>query len=53
MGDCSCWTAGDAGHAVTEKLAEKTKLAKSAEVRVAVKPAALKSKTRQAQADQA
>ena len=46
-------TSGDAGHAVTEKLAEKTKLAKSAEVRVAVKPAALKSKTRQAQADQA
>jgi len=46
-------TAGDAGHAVTEKLAEKTKLAKSAEVRVAVKPAALKSKTRQTQADQA
>ena len=39
-------TSGDAGHAVTEKLAEKTKVAKSAEVRVAVKPTALKAKTK-------
>lgn len=31
-------TAGDAGHAVAEKLAEKTKVAKAAEIRVAVKP---------------
>jgi hypothetical protein len=38
-------TDGDAGHAVAEKLAEKARVAKSAEVRVAVKPAALKVKT--------
>lgn len=30
-------TSGDAGHAVAEKLAEKVKVARSAEVRVAVK----------------
>lgn len=30
-------TSGDAGHAVSEKLAEKTRVAKSAEIRVAVK----------------
>jgi len=39
-------TSGDAGHAVTEKLAEKTKLAKSAEVRVSVKPAAVKARVK-------
>jgi len=33
-------TEGDAGFAVSAKLAEKTKVAKSAEVRVAVKPTA-------------
>lgn len=32
-------TDGDAGHAVANKLAEKTKVAKKAEVKVAVKPA--------------
>jgi hypothetical protein len=41
-------TEGDAGHAVAEKLAEKAKVAKAAEVRVAVKPAALKAKSKQA-----
>ena len=41
-------TSGDAGHAVAEKLAEKAKVAKAAEVRIAVKPAALKAKTKQA-----
>ena len=41
-------TSGDAGHAVAEKLAEKAKVAKAAEVRVAVKPAALKAKAKQA-----
>jgi uncharacterized protein YoaH (UPF0181 family) len=41
-------TSGDAGHAVAEKLAEKAKVAKAAEVRVAVKPAALKAKSKQA-----
>jgi hypothetical protein len=40
-------TSGDAGHAVAEKLAEKAKVAKAAEVRVAVKPAALKAKAKQ------
>ena len=39
-------TSGDAGHAVTEKLAEKTKVAKAAEVRVSVKPTALKAKAK-------
>ena len=42
-------TSGDAGHAVSEKLAEKTKVAKAAEVRVAVKPAALKAKAKDKQ----
>ena len=46
-------TEGDAGHAVAEKLAEKARVAKAAEVRVAVKPAALKSKTKQADAAEA
>ena len=41
-------TDGDAGHAVAEKLAEKAKVAKAAEIRVAVKPAALKAKAKQA-----
>jgi hypothetical protein len=41
-------TEGDAGHAVAEKLAEKAKVAKAAEVRVAVKPSALKAKAKQA-----
>ena len=41
-------TSGDAGHAVAEKLAEKAKVAKAAEVRVAVKPSALKAKAKQA-----
>lgn len=36
-------TDGDAGFAVSNKLSEKAKIAKNAEVRVAVKPAALKS----------
>ena len=39
-------TSGDAGHAVTEKLAEKTKVAKAAEIRVAVKPAAVKARVK-------
>jgi hypothetical protein len=34
-------TEGDAGYAVANKLAEKAKVAKAAEVRVAVKPAAM------------
>ena len=42
-------TEGDAGYAVTAKLAEKTKVAKAAEVRVAVKPAALKAKAKDKQ----
>jgi hypothetical protein len=42
-------TDGDAGHAVAEKLAEKAKVAKAAEVRVAVKPSALKSKAKDKQ----
>lgn len=48
-------TEGDAGHAVAEKLAEKAKVAKAAEVRVAVKPAAVKAKVaaKQAEADEA
>jgi hypothetical protein len=37
-------TEGDAGYAVANKLAEKAKVAKAAEVRVAVKPSALKAK---------
>ena len=42
---------GDAGHAVAEKLAEKVKVAKSAEVRVAVKPTATKAKVEATQPD--
>jgi uncharacterized protein YoaH (UPF0181 family) len=42
-------TSGDAGHAVAEKLAEKAKVAKAAEVRVAVKPSALKAKAKDKQ----
>ena len=41
-------TEGNAGHAVAEKLAEKARVAKAAEVRVAVKPSALKAKSKQA-----
>ena len=43
-------TSGDAGHAVTEKLAEKTKLAKADEIRVSVKPAAVKAQVKAKQA---
>lgn len=46
-------TEGDAGYAVANKLAEKTKVAKAAEVRVSVKPAALKAKAKQADAAEA
>ncbi len=46
-------TSGDAGHAVAEKLAEKAKVAKAAEVRVAVKPSAMKSKARRVDAAEA
>ena len=42
-------TDGDAGHAVSEKLAEKAKVAKAAEVRVSVKPSALKAKAKDKQ----
>lgn len=42
---------GDAGHAVAEKLAEKVKVAKKAEVRVAVKPSTTKVKVDATQAD--
>ena len=35
--------AGDAGYAVANKLAEKTKVAKRAEIKVAVKPAKTKA----------
>ena len=37
-------TDGDAGYAVANKLAEKTKLAKKAEIKVAVKPAKVTAK---------
>ena len=37
-------TEGDAGYAVANKLAEKTKLAKKAEIKVAVKPAKVTAK---------
>ena len=46
-------TEGDAGYAVATKLAEKTKVAKAAEVRVAVSPSTAKSKVKQAEADEA
>ena len=39
-------TEGDAGYAVANKLAEKTKIAKKAEIKVAVKPAKVTAKTR-------
>lgn len=39
-------TEGDAGYAVANKLAEKTKLAKKAEIKVAVKPAKVSSKSK-------
>jgi hypothetical protein len=42
-------TSGDAGHAVAEKLAEKARVAKAAEVRVAVKPSALKANAKDKQ----
>jgi hypothetical protein len=44
-------TDGDAGFAVSNKLAEKAKIAKNAEVRVAVKPSALKSNKTEKAAD--
>lgn len=37
-------TEGDAGYAVANKLAEKTKIAKRAEIKVAVKPAKVAAK---------
>jgi len=37
-------TEGDAGYAVANKLAEKTKVAKRAEIKVAVKPAKVAAK---------
>jgi hypothetical protein len=37
-------TEGDAGYAVANKLAEKTKVAKRAEIKVAVKPAKVSTK---------
>jgi len=43
-------TSGDAGHAVTEKLAEKTRVAKADEIRVSVKPAAVKAQVKAKQA---
>jgi len=39
-------TEGDAGYAVANKLAEKTKIAKKAEIKVAVKPAKVAAKAR-------
>jgi len=39
-------TEGDAGYAVANKLAEKTKVAKKAEIRVAVKPSKVSAKAR-------
>jgi hypothetical protein len=46
-------TEGDAGYAVANKLAEKTKLAKRAEIKVAVKPSSVKAKTSSKVADEA
>lgn len=37
---------GDAAYAVANKLAEKTKIAKKAEIRVAVKPSKISAKTK-------
>ncbi len=39
-------TEGDAGYAVANKLAEKTKIAKKAEIKVAVKPTKVATKAR-------
>lgn len=39
-------TEGDAGYAVANKLAEKTKLAKKSEIKVAVKPSKVSSKSK-------
>ncbi len=39
-------TEGDAGYAVANKLAEKTKVAKKAEIKVAVKPSKVAAKAR-------
>jgi hypothetical protein len=39
-------TEGDAGYAVANKLAEKTKVAKKSEIKVAVKPSKIAAKTR-------
>ena len=39
-------TEGDAGYAVANKLAEKTKVAKRAEIRVAVKPSKVSAKSK-------
>jgi hypothetical protein len=44
-------THGDAGFAVSAKLAEKTKVAKAAEVRVAVKPTAVLKSARATEKD--
>jgi hypothetical protein len=39
-------TEGDAGYAVANKLAEKTKLAKKSEIKVAVKPSKVTAKSK-------
>lgn len=39
-------TDGDAGYAVANKLAEKTKLAKKSEIKVAVKPSRVSAKSK-------
>ena len=44
---------GDASYAVANKLAEKTKIAKRGEIKVAAKPKAVKSKQTTAVADEA
>lgn len=46
-------TDGDAGHAVSEKLAEKTKVAKKSEIRVAVNPVSAKAKVATKQSESA
>jgi len=46
-------TEGDAGYAVANKLAEKTKVAKRAEIRVAVKPSKVAAKKTTKVADEA
>lgn len=45
--------AGDAGYAIANKLAEKTKIAKRAEIKVAVKPAKVKAQAESKIADEA